>query len=71
MLYMATSVLHSIHLLSLARIEVLAVIRLSYSILILLFLFACNAFLSELLCFGIVCLLLLYWLKIFTCSKSY
>ena len=38
-------------LLSLARIKVLAVIRLSNSILILVYLFAHTAFLSELLCF--------------------
>ena len=30
-----------------------------------------HCFPIRVICFGIVCLLLLYWLKIFTCSKSY
>ena len=52
-------------------IVALAVIRLNYFILILEWVSALIVFLSELFHFGIVCLLLLYRLKTFICSKGY
>jgi len=57
--------------LSLAHIVAFGVIRLSYFITILVRAFALIVFLSELFYFGIVCLLLLYWLRTLKCSKSY
>jgi len=68
---MVESVYCLIHYLSLVRIVALAGIRLNYFILIREYASVLIAFLSELFHFGIVCVLLLYRLKTFKCSKSY